>query len=351
MREEAILEKVKAGVRMDNQEALYLLEHGTWAKMAEAAFQVRNRMLTPGVVSYTAFRVVNYTNVCDVDCSFCSFKDEVDSKRAYTLSKAEVAEKALGAKELGADQIFFQGGVNIHLPLDYYTDVLSMLSGPDFNMHVRGFSPVELFRIAAKEGLSVRELVRILKQAGLGSVPGAGAEILTENMRQQLSPKKLSAAQWCEVMGICHEEGLPGSANIVFGSTETPQDIIEHLNYIRTQQDLTGGFLTFIPWVFQPQTKNFTLRHVPGHEYLKVLALARLYFDNIQHIEVSVMVMGKELSEVALYSGADDINSFVIEENVLRSAGLRTLRAAERFISEAGFTPRRRSLNFNRDYK
>jgi cyclic dehypoxanthinyl futalosine synthase len=165
-------------------------------------------------------------------------------------------------------------------------------------------------------------------------------------MRAVLSPKKLSGAEWCAVMGACHAAGLPGSCNIVFGSTETPEDIAEHLALIRDQQDKTGGFLSFIPWVFQPQTKRFPIRHVTGREYLRLLAVSRLFLDNIPNIEVSVLVMGRELAELGLFAGANDINSIVIEENVLRSQGLKTLRAAERFLAEAGFRPARRTMNY-----
>jgi len=346
MRETQILDQVVAGERLSIEDALFLLKEGRWTRMVEAAHAVRNRMNDPKVVSYTAFRVVNYTNVCDVDCSFCSFKDEVDSNRAYTLTLEQIKEKALEAQKHGADQIFFQGGVHRKLPIEYYTDAFQMLQH-EMGMHVRALSPVELLRISEEKGIPLPDLLDVFKEAGMGSVPGAGAEILTENMRQQLSPKKLSAEDWCMVMGECHKKGLPGSANIVFGSTETPEDIVEHLNYIRQQQDKTGGFTTFVPWTFQPQTKKFYVRHVPGWEYLKVLALSRLFFDNIQNIETSVLVLGKDIGAMALQAGANDINSIVIEENVLRSSGLTTLRAAEKFIVEAGYTPKRRTLNFD----
>ena len=186
-----------------------------------------------------------------------------------------------------------------------------------------------------------------MKAAGLGSVPGAGAEILTERMRLKLSPKKLPLQDWCDVMGACHQAGLPGSANIVFGSDEIPDDVLGHLDAIRTQQDKTGGFNSFVPWIFQPQTKRFFIRHVIGTEYLKMVALCRIYLNNITHIEASALVMGKELAELALHSGADDMNSYVIEENVLRSRGLSSEAGAQKFIRDAGFEPMRRTFNFD----
>lgn len=345
MQEKDILDQARAGLRLSPEQALFLWTQGSWTAMVETAHQLRLQRLNPQTVTYTAYRLINYTNICDVGCSFCSFQDEVQSKHSYVLSLDEIRSKALEAKEKEAYQVLLQGGVHVDIPLQYYLDALHLLS-KELGMHVRGFSPIEIKRIAEHQGLSIEDLLSQFKAAGLGSVPGAGAEILTDNMRQQLSPRKLSMQDWCAVMGICHTMGLPGSANIVFGSTETPQDIIEHLTAIRDQQDLTQGFLSFVPWIFQPQTKQFSIRHVKSLEYLKMVALCRLFLDNIHHIEASVMVMGRELGELALDAGADDINSYVIEENVLRSRGLQTRRAMEAFIESAGFTAQYRPFNF-----
>jgi len=190
------------------------------------------------------------------------------------------------------------------------------------------------------------ELLQILKKAGLSSVPGAGAEIMTKRMRKILAPNKLSAKDWTSVMEQCHKAGLPGSANIVIGSSETSEEIIEHLNYVREVQNKTGGFQSFIPWVFQPQTKNFPIRHVRSEEYIKLVALCRLFFHNIPNIEVSVLGMGKVLGELALYAGANDISSVVLEERVMRSQGIASIEEAEEFIKNAGFKPVRRGVNY-----
>lgn len=340
-----ILDRALEGRRISRADALALLCSPDWTRIVAAGHARRNQLRDPAMVSYTAYRVVNYTNFCDVDCTFCSFKDEIDSDRGYTLTLEQIAEKAREARELGVDTLFIQGGVNPKLPLAYYVDALSM-ARDRFGMHVRGFSPIELLRLARQEAMPLPELLRRLKDAGLGSVPGAGAEILTDRMRAILSPKKLSGEDWCSVMGECHKQGLLGSSNIVFGSEETAEDIAEHMDLIRAQQDRTGGFLSFIPWIFQPQTKRFKVRHVKGWEYLRLLAVSRLFLDNIPNIEVSVLVMGKDLGELALFAGANDVNSIVIEENVLRPAGLKTLGAAVKFIKEAGFEPARRTINY-----
>lgn len=341
----SILDHAVSGGRLAPADALALLQSDDWTSIAAAGHARRNALHDPAIVSYTAYRVINYTNFCDVDCTFCSFKDEIESDRGYTLSLDQISAKTEEALALGVDQIFFQGGVNPGLPLSYYLDAFRMLRDRH-GVALRALSPIELKRLAENVPMPLPALLEEMKAAGLGSVPGAGAEILTERMRDVLSPKKLSGADWCGVMGECHKAGLPGSCNIVFGSVETAEDIVEHFTLLRDQQDRTGGFLSFIPWVFQAQTKRFPIRHVTGREYLRLLAVSRLFFDNIPNIEVSIMVMGRELAELGLTAGANDINSIVIEENVLRSSGLKTLRAAERFIREAGFTPARRTMNY-----
>ena len=341
-----LLQKAVNGTRLSPAEALDILKNAPWTEVAEAGDAVRKRMNPGNRVGYTAFRIVNYTNVCEVTCSFCSFCRPAHSPEAYVLSLDEIRQKTVEAKAKGADQIFLQGGVNRDIPLSYYTDVLKMLTH-EMGVKVRGFSPVELVRIAEFNNMQLDELLDTLKDAGLSSVPGAGAEILSDRMRQLLSPRKLPAQQWCDTLAACHRKGLPGSANIVFGSVETAEEIIEHLEYVRKTQDAAHGFKSFVVWTFQPQTDKFPIRHVRGDEYLKLLALSRLYLDNIPHIEVSLLGMGLSLGELGLHCGADDINSIVIEENVLQNHGLTTIEAAEDFIKKAGFTPYRRNLNFD----
>ena len=341
-----LLRKAIDGNRLTSDEALDILINAPWTQVAEAADMVRHRINPGNRVGYTAFRIVNYTNVCEITCSFCSFCRPSHSPEAYVLTLDEIRQKTLEAKAKGADQIFLQGGVNREIPLSYYTDVLKMLTR-EMGVKVRGFSPVELVRIAEFNKMELDELLDLLKEAGLSSVPGAGAEILSDRMRQILSPKKLPAKQWCDTLVACHRKGLPGSANIVFGSCETAEEIVEHLKYVRHTQDAAHGFRSFVVWTFQPQTDKFPIRHVRGDEYLKLLPLSRLYLDNVPHIEVSLLGMGLSLGELGLHSGADDINSIVIEENVLQNHGLTSIEQAEEFIRNAGFTPYRRSLNFD----
>jgi cyclic dehypoxanthinyl futalosine synthase len=340
-----ILEKALAGERITPDEALTLYDVADFVKIMGVARELRNRRNNPETVTYTMFRVVNYTNFCNVDCNFCSFMESYGSTRGYVLTADQVVEKMQEALAIGADQMFLQGGVNTDLGLDYYTGVIRAVKerlGP--GIHIRAFSPVELLSLEETTGLELRAVLRELKEAGMDSVPGAGAEILTDRMRAILSPKKSGVDGWVRAMETCHEEGLPGSANVVFGSEETPAEVIDHLRVVRELQDRTGGFKSFIPWTFQPQTKKFKVRTVAAPEYLKVLGICRIFLDNIQHIETSLMVLGQGVGSVALNAGADDISSIVIEENVLRSYGVKSEAKAREFIEDSGFTPVRRNL-------
>jgi cyclic dehypoxanthinyl futalosine synthase len=340
-----ILEKAAVGERISPQEALDLYNSADFLKVIAAAREIRNQRHDPSVVTYTMFRIVNYTTFCSVNCSFCSFHEPPGSDSGVTLSVDEIVRKMREAVAIGANQLFLQGGVNPEIPFDYYLSVLSTVKktfGP--GIHIRAFSPSEIIGMERKTGLSLREVLRELKSAGMDSVPGAGAEILSDRTRTILSPHKGSVSDWVRVMETCHEEGLPGSANIVFGSGETREEVIEHLRIVRELQDRTGGFLAFIPWTFQPQTGKFHIRNVPAHEYLKVLGICRVFLDNIPHIEASILVLGHSAGSIALHSGADDISSVVIEENVLESHGLDTEAKAREFIRESGFTPAKRDL-------
>lgn len=343
-----LLQKSIDKKRLSPEEAIEVLKKADWTEVVKAANDVRNRELPGKRVGYTVYRIINYTNICAIGCDFCAFSRKADERGAYTLSLEKIREKALEAKRFGADQIFLQGGVNETLPISYYTDVLQMLTR-ELGMSVRGFSPVELVHIASAHKLTLDKLLDIFKNAGLSSVPGAGAEILSDKIRKQISPKKLSAKEWKDALAVCQKNGLPGSANIVIGSVETPEDIVKHLELVRSLQDETSGVKSFVAWTFQPQTDRFPIRHVSPMEYLKVLGLSRLYLDNIRHIEVSVLGMGKQIGELGLHAGADDINSIVLEENVLKSSGIRSIAEAETFIRQAGFEPYRRDLNFSND--
>ncbi len=339
------LKNVLEGGRLSFEEGVEVMKTLDWFEMGQAGWAYRCQKHGGQAVSYTMFRVINYTNVCNVDCKFCSFQTQLGSKSAYILSKDEVFQKIDEAMAKNADQIFFQGGVHPELPLDYYLDVLSGVK-QRYGIHIRGFSVVELLNLSKVAEKPLGELLEVLKNAGLDSVPGAGAELLVERMRQKLSPNKCTTDQWCATMEECHLHGLAGSATMVVGAGEIVEEIVMHLEAIRRIQDNTGGFHSFIPWLYQQQTKRFAVQAIRPDEFFKILAFSRLYLDNIDNIETSVMVLGKDLGKIALRVGANDVSSVVIEENVLKSHGLRSEHEANKYIREAGFTPFRRDFNY-----
>lgn len=340
-----IYSKICNQERISADEALILLQKAPWLEVAQLAWERRVNAVGEKSASYTVFRIINYTNVCSIGCSFCSFKCEDNADNAYVLEKEQVFERIEEAIPKGSDQVFFQGGVNPNLPLSYYLGILKGIK-EKYGFHIRGFSPVELKHMATLYDVEIERLLNQLKEAGLDSVPGAGAEILVERVRKILAPQKCTTQEWIDIMKKCHQMGLGGSANIVFGSVETDEEIIEHLNHVREIQDETGGFNSFIPWTFQSQTKDFYRKQVLHHDYLKVLALCRLFLDNIKNIEVSVMVLGKEIGQLALRMGANDISSPVLEEKVLRSFGVSTEEEAQKLIKNAGLEPFRRDFNY-----
>lgn len=342
-----ILDRAIGGERISPEDALVLYREGDFLEIQRTARELRNRRLDPRTATYTVFRIVNYTNFCNVECKFCSFMDEIGSGQGYVLTVDQIREKMRESLEIGCDQMFLQGGVYPELPFDYYLEILEETRKLG-DIHIRGFSPVELLSMERTFAMPLKDVLRRLKAAGLDSVPGAGAEILTERMRQILSPKKTSVEEWVRVMRECHQEGLKGSANVVFGSEESQEEVIEHLRVVRDLQDETGGFLSFIPWTFQRQTKKFHVRGVPATEYIKVLGICRIFLDNIEHIETSLMVLGTGVGCIALNAGADDVSSVILEENVLRSYGLKSEQKMVDFIRESGFEPVYRTLMYEK---
>jgi cyclic dehypoxanthinyl futalosine synthase len=341
-----ILKKAWEGERISSDEALVLYEKADFIQIQAVARELRNRKISGDSASYTMFRVVNYTNRCIIRCAFCSFQS-TEKSDVYILTQEQIIRKMEEAVAQGADQMFFQGGVHPDIPLSYYTDILSAVKERfGKNLHIRAFSPVEIMHLAKNSGTGIQDLLGILKKAGLDSIPGAGAEILSERMRKILSPRKASVSEWLDVMSKAHEAGLRGSANIVFGSEEKPEEITEHLNHIRTLQDRTGGFHAFVVWSFQQQTEDFKVRYVSPQEYLKVLGISRIFLDNIDHIETSLLVQGPVLGALALHSGADDISSVVIEENVLENNSFTKESDARLFLRNNGFIPKRRDFDY-----
>ena len=304
------------------------------------------------VVSFLIDRNINYTNYCVARCTFCNFYRKPKSEEGYVLSKEEIFRKIEETLALGGTGILMQGGMNPNLRIDYYEDLLRSIR-ERYDIHLHCFSPPEIVVLAKLSKLSVREAIRRLIAAGLDSIPGGGAEILTDRMRRSISPGKCSADEWLDVMRTAHQEGLETTATMMFGAGETRSEIVEHLERVRRVQDETGGFVAFIPWNVQLQGTEMQREiqdRISPVEYLKLLAVSRIYLDNFRNIQVSWLTQGLKVAQVALFFGANDVGSIMIEENVISTAGSHNTATRDdliRLIEQAGFRPAQRDTLYH----
>jgi cyclic dehypoxanthinyl futalosine synthase len=342
-----LLQKTISGGRLTPDEGLRLLESHDLVSLGKAADAVCRHLHPVSFRTYNIDRNINYTNICESGCRFCAFFCKPDAKEGYILSREELQRKIRETIELGGDQILLQGGLHPSLKIDWYETLLDDIKSTFPQINVHGFSPPEIDHIAKVSELSLEEVLRRLKAAGLGSLPGGGAEILVDRVRREVSPCKTSADRWLEVCRTWHRLGGRGSATMMFGHVETPAERIEHLERLRRLQDETGGFTAFICWTFQPgQTDLATLPKAGAFEYLKTLAVCRLYLDNFVSLQASWVTQGMRIGQLALHFGANDFGSLMIEENVVAAAGTRfqtTEAEIRRIITEAGYIPRRRT--------
>lgn len=365
--------KTKAKERLTGKKALSLLRSADLLEVGMMADNMRKTLHPDEIVTFVVDRNINYTNVCVNKCTFCAFWRDAGAPDAYLLDRDTLFEKIEETLDLGGTQILLQGGLHPDLGIDYYCSLLRSIKDR-FTINIHGFSPPEICYIADSTDLTIRETLRILVDAGLDSIPGGGAEILSDRVREVLSPRKIRSSRWLEVMETAHILGMRTTATMMFGSVESPEDIILHLDSVRELQDRTGGFTAFIPWSFQPGntelkrktrvgsrkseagksgTKKSRLKTVEypatAVEYLKVLALSRLYLDNIGNIQASWVTQGLKLAQVALRFGANDFGSTMIEENVVAAAGVSYTVSREDIIEairSAGFTPAQRNTYY-----
>jgi cyclic dehypoxanthinyl futalosine synthase len=343
-----ILDAVAAGRRIDADQALHLLQEADLLDLAAAATQVRNRHNDPGRVSYVVDRNVNYTDVCNVYCTFCAFYHKPGDPRGYVLTKDQLRRKAEETRAVGGTGFLLQGGVNPDLPWAYYLDLVSFLRG--LGIWVHGFSPVEIQMMARLSGLGLAGTLRELRAAGLGSIPGGGAEILVERVRKRIAPLKGGPEKWLEVMEAAHALGMRTTGTMMFGITETLAERVEHFRVLREQQDRAlardngGGHTAFAAWPFQSGNTVWQGK-VPRPtdvEYLRTIAVARIYLDNFPHVQSSWVTMGRRTGQMALHYGCDDMGSLMLEENVVSAAGTcHSVNREEmhRMIRGAGFEP------------
>ncbi len=346
---DAIIARLRADKRINRQDSLHLLTDADLMVLAETANFKRNCLHPQSLVTFVVDRNINYTNVCMSECLFCAFYRHAGHKDAYIITESALSQKITETLELGGTQILLQGGMHPDLELDYYLELLEFIK-TGFDIHIHGFSPPEISYISKKASLSVEATLEKLTDAGLNSIPGGGAEILVDEVRQRLSPNKCTAGEWLEVMRCAHRMGLKSSATMMFGHIEKPHHIIEHLFKIRALQDETAGFTAFIPWTFQPQNTQIHCLTVTAAEYLRVLALSRLVLDNIPNIQASWVTQGDKIAQTALAFGANDMGSTMIEENVVAAAGVDYMlpkKALLRLIRNAGYIPRQRDCFYN----
>ena len=345
--------KVLAGERISRDEALELYR---WPLEELGVLATARRDLAKGksyegrgcnIVTYIVDRNINYTNVCNVYCKFCAFYRTEKDDDHYVLSFEQIDQKLDELTAAGGVQILMQGGHHPKLPFAWYLDLLHHIRKKYPQINIHGFSPPEFQHFAEVFGMPLREVISKFKEAGLGSIPGGGGEILVDRVRERISPLKCTSDEWLEVMQVAHELGLNSSATMMFGHVETIEDRIEHLQRLRDQQDVSGGFTAFICWTFQPQHTVLKIEYPTGvAEYLRTQALARIFLDNFENVQSSWVTQGPGIGQVALKFGANDFGSVMMEENVVSSAGT-TFRldaaAIESLIRDAGYEPRRRN--------
>jgi cyclic dehypoxanthinyl futalosine synthase len=346
---ESIIDAVYHGQRISADAAEILYHNAPLLTLASLADHLRFKNHPDSVVTFVVDRNINYTNICISRCKFCAFCRPVAHEDAYVISKDLLDQKIQETVDLGGTQILLQGGLHPELPFSFYIDLLAHIKHK-FNIHIHGFSPPEIEHLSYISGLPFQETIKQLKDAGLDSIPGGGAEILVDQVRCHISPNKCDSHTWLTIMKNAHETGLPTSATMMFGHIETPTQMVTHLIRIRELQDQTNGFTAFIPWSFQPDNTHIHVRKVTAWQYLRVLALSRIVLDNIPNIQASWVTQGDKIAQLSLSFGANDFGSTMIEENVVAAAGVQFRLSQDdmiRLIHAAGLKAAQRNCTYD----
>jgi dehypoxanthine futalosine cyclase/putative menaquinone biosynthesis radical SAM enzyme len=344
-----ILDAAAEGRRLDFESTRTIYAHAPLHELLHAAHRARLRRHPEPMVTYVVDRNINYSNVCVCGCRFCAYFRPPGHPECFVLSHEEIGRKIDETLALGGTQILMQGGHHPDLPLTWYEDMLRFIK-KNHPVHIHAFSPPEIAFFAKREGLSTAQVIERLKAAGLDSIPGGGAEVLVDRVRRSVSPNKCPAGQWLAIMEEAHALGLRTTATMMFGHEETPDERLEHLFAVRESQDHTHGFTAFIPWTFQPDNTAIAARPLTSVEYLRLLATARLVLDNVDNVQVSWVTMGPKIAQLALYAGGNDFGSTMIEENVVRAAGVcfrLSREEIDRLVRAAGFAPRQRRMDYS----
>jgi len=339
---------------MSVEEAIHLIKNGDLKELGERAFHRKKELHPKGVTTFVVDRNINYTNVCWVNCKFCAFYRDQKDDDAYILSFDEIGKKIEELLEIGGTQILFQGGVHPKLGIEWYEDLVEWIHTKYPTVTIHGFSAIEIDYISKYSKISVEEVLRRLKAKGLSSIPGAGAEILSDRVRDIIAPRKISTEEWLNVHRTAHKLGIKSTATMMFGTVETDEEIVEHLNHIRKLQDETGGFRAFILWSFQSDNTELikeipTIEKTSSNRYLRLLAVSRLFLDNFKNVQSSWVTQGGYIGQMALLFGANDLGSTMMEENVVRSAGASFRMAKEEMIDlirDIGESPAQRNTAY-----
>jgi cyclic dehypoxanthinyl futalosine synthase len=343
-----VLDRALAGERIDDDDAAALLASRDLVAIGRAAHELRNRKSPPGVVTFVVDRNLNYSNVCYTDCSFCAFyRRPGDTREGYVLPRRVIFKKIEETLALDGTALLMQGGHNPDLGIDWYEDLFREIKAR-YPIHLHALSPSEVQHIARRSRLSTSETLSRLRDAGLDSLPGGGAEILVDRVRKIISPTKTTSDEWLAIMRAAHRLGMSTTATMMWGHVETLEERIEHLRRIRDLQDEMHGFRAFISWTYQPDNTRLAKDvhwHPTSFDYLLMQAVSRIYLDNVDHIQSSWVTQGTKIGQVALFFGADDMGSIMIEENVVSAAGTTYRATTEDFvhlIRNAGFRPQQR---------
>ncbi len=345
---DAIGRKVLDGERLTRDEGIVLLREADLLELAALADAVRWRKHPEPVVTYIVDRNINYTNVCTAQCAFCAFYRDLPSKEGYVLTQQQLAQKIEETIALGGRQILLQGGLHPDLGVEYYEGLFCWIKAR-YPIWIHGLSPAEVQHVARVSKLTVEAALRRLVAAGLDSIPGGGAEILSDRVRRIIGIAKGSTADWLEVMETAHRLGLKTTATMMFGHVETLEERVDHLLHLRDLQDRTSGFTAFIGWTFQPENTALAGDELTSFQYLRTLALARVFLDNFPSVQASWVTQGAKIGQVSLRFGANDFGSLMIEENVVSAAGSHFRLSEEqiaRAIQDAGFVPKRRTMDY-----
>ena len=345
---ETVRKKVESGERVSRAEGIALLRDGDFLELGMLADTVRQRLHPDPVVTYIIDRNINYTNVCTAQCAFCAFYRDLPSKEGYVLSKQELSRKIEETLALGGNQILLQGGLHPDLGIEFYEELFRWMK-TTYPIWIHGLSPAEIKHIEKVSSLTTEETLRRLIGAGLDSIPGGGAEVLSDRVRRIIGIAKGTTEEWLSVMETAHRLGLKTTATMMFGHVETLEERIDHLLHLRDLQDRTGGFTAFIGWTFQPSNTAIGGDELTSFQYLRTLAVARVMLDNFPNVQASWVTQGSKIGQVSLRFGANDFGSLMIEENVVSAAGAHfRLTEAEiaRNIQAAGFVPKRRTMHY-----